>query len=428
MALSQDDKTKLRGILGDRLSLRLETLLNEVDEGTLSTTTLSISGSATIGDTLTVSAAIQGTALTLTAANLIMQGTTGNNNFALDENLADALSIHDGVADLMVFTTTTGARAIKAGNGTSDRVVARAVTRLAAGEFTSKALMALGDVEAAEAAGLTASGGFGLGFDCGGTSEGAPGINSSANNDVLAWLAFGGGDLHGNHNVTTIAGIYVPEFHGYSNVGARTCTNWAVIYIGGTFQVTDLTITNGPYAIFIDDGNCRFDGDVINYGDATTNKTTSVTTTSITEAIVCATGEYETRLTDNRADAWSIKVTSGNDLLVFQTTDSAEAVLIANNLASTPPANQTLTNGATITLPTGCVKVVDNGGAVTGIILAAGVVDGQILHLVNAAAATATFDATPATSRVAIAVSVLGANAAWTLVWDSGTSLWYRTS
>ena len=39
-------------------------------------------------------------------------GGTGTNDITVPTNLADALSIHDGVADLMVFTTTTGTPAI----------------------------------------------------------------------------------------------------------------------------------------------------------------------------------------------------------------------------------------------------------------------------------------------------------------------------
>lgn len=160
---------------------------------------------------------------------------------------------------------------------------------------------------------------------------------------------------------------------------------------------------------------------------ATAGFTFAVTDTLAALGVTGATGEAEFRIPDNLADAFSIRILSGNDMLVFQTTNNAEAVLIANNLASTPPANQTLTNDATITLPTGCVKVVDNGGAVTGIILTAGVVDGQILHIVNAAAATVTFAAS-GTSNVADGTSaVIAANRAISLIWDSGTSLWYRT-
>lgn len=163
-------------------------------------------------------------------------------------------------------------------------------------------------------------------------------------------------------------------------------------------------------------------------GDGTTKWIWTATATSLTETVTSATGEYETQLSDNLADAWSIRIgSSGNDFLVFKSTNSAEAVLIANTLASTPPANQTITNDATITLPTGCNKIVDNAGNVTGIILTAGTNDGQILNLINAGSGSVTF-ATAATSNVADGTSaVIATLRAVTLVWDSGAARWFRT-
>lgn len=154
--------------------------------------------------------------------------------------------------------------------------------------------------------------------------------------------------------------------------------------------------------------------------------TAASTPSTLTEAIVSGTGEYSTSLTANLADAWSIK-DGTNDLLEFKTTTNALGVRVAAALVSTPPANQTLTNSATITLPVGINKVVDNGGAVTGIIMTAGLYDGQIVNVINAAAASVTF-ATAGTSNVADGTSaVIAANRAVTLIYDSGTSLWYRT-
>jgi len=47
----------------------------------------------------------------------------------------------------------------------------------------------------------------------------------------------------------------------------------------------------------------------------------------LTETITCATGKYEKNLTDNLADAYTIKVNSGADLLTFTTTTGATAVV-----------------------------------------------------------------------------------------------------
>jgi hypothetical protein len=150
---------------------------------------------------------------------------------------------------------------------------------------------------------------------------------------------------------------------------------------------------------------------------------------SLVESITSTTGAYATSLTANLADAWSITDGAGSpsDLLSFTTTTSALSVNVSAALVSTPPANQTLTNSATITLPVGINKVVDNGGAVTGIIMTAGLYDGQIVNVINAAAASVTF-ATAGTSHVADGTSaVIAANHAITLIYDTGSSLWYRT-
>lgn len=162
------------------------------------------------------------------------------------------------------------------------------------------------------------------------------------------------------------------------------------------------------------------------YGDSGTYMTLLCDATSVVMTFAGATGECELRITPNKADALSITDQLA-DYLVFTTTTNALAVKVPVALVSTPPVNQTLTNSATITLPVGINKVVDNGGAVTGIIMTAGLYDGQIVNIINAAAASVTF-AVSGTSNVADGTSaVIAANRAVTMIYDSGTSLWYRT-
>lgn len=149
---------------------------------------------------------------------------------------------------------------------------------------------------------------------------------------------------------------------------------------------------------------------------------------SITETITCATGKYETNLTDNLASAYAVKINSGNTFYTLVSTNSAETFRIDNTFSSVPPANQDLdSNGQTITLPTGINKVVTSNGALTGIIMTAGTVDGQIVNLINASTGTIAFD-TAATSNVADgATTTVAANRAVTMIWDSGSSRWYKT-
>lgn len=103
---------------------------------------------------------------------------------------------------------------------------------------------------------------------------------------------------------------------------------------------------------------------------------------------------------------------------------------LAAPVKSPVAAVQNLATGNTITLPTaGTTKRLSaSGGAVTGIILAAGVADGQILILFNIEASNTITFAAAGTSNVADGASaVIGALRALVLVWDATSSRWYRT-
>lgn len=95
---------------------------------------------------------------------------------------------------------------------------------------------------------------------------------------------------------------------------------------------------------------------------------------------------------------------------------------------STPALVQALTGSAqTIFTAYATLTRVTPTGSFTGEILAAGQYSNQRVTVVNASAFTVTFAAS-ATSHVADGVAdVIAANTAATYVWDTGTSLWYRT-
>ncbi len=84
-----------------------------------------------------------------------------------------------------------------------------------------------------------------------------------------------------------------------------------------------------------------------------------------------------------------------------------------------------LATGNTIT-PTGNAVIFTTGGAVTGVIMAAGSVDGQEFTILNNSANSITFAAV-GTSRVADGASaVIAANTRMTLVWSAAASLWFH--
>lgn len=232
------------------------------------------------------------------------------------------------------------------------------------------------------------------------------------------------GDLFVNI-CTTLDTVGGDETAVFASVSSNEGTSDFELLSDGTTSTLTLTGVDATTCTTIITGGATSAGFTV-YGDSATYISLLCDATTVAFTFAGATGECELRITPNRADALSITDQLA-DYLVFSTTTSALAVRVAVALVSTPPANQTLTNSATITLPVGINKVVDNGGAVTGIIMTAGLYDGQIVNIINAAAASVTF-ATAGTSNVADGTSaVIAANRAVTLIYDSGSSLWYRT-
>jgi triosephosphate isomerase len=100
-----------------------------------------------------------------------------------------------------------------------------------------------------------------------------------------------------------------------------------------------------------------------------------------------------------------------------------------SSISFQPASAQNLTeDGQTITLPAQqASQLLTTTGAYTGIVLAEGVADGQLLILINASANSITFAAS-GTSYVADGAScVIAANTAMLFQWSLTNSLWYHT-
>jgi hypothetical protein len=86
-----------------------------------------------------------------------------------------------------------------------------------------------------------------------------------------------------------------------------------------------------------------------------------------------------------------------------------------------------ITNGSTIATAAKGSSRVNPAGAVTGIILESGTQASQVVVVLNESANSVTF-AAAGTSHVADGTSsVIAAKRCAIFVWDSSTSLWYRT-
>jgi hypothetical protein len=110
------------------------------------------------------------------------------------------------------------------------------------------------------------------------------------------------------------------------------------------------------------------------------------------------------------------------------TTQTVNGRLVVGGTYSSPvTAAQALSSSGTITLPTaGKNQLVSNTGAVTGMILTVGRIDGDEVTIINISANTVTF-AVSGTSHVADGTSaIILANGKLSFVWSATQSLWYH--
>lgn len=96
--------------------------------------------------------------------------------------------------------------------------------------------------------------------------------------------------------------------------------------------------------------------------------------------------------------------------------------------ATTGATQQTVATGNTITITASTVlQKITTGGAVTGVILTAGTVDGQVVAIENNSANSVTFAAV-GTSNVADGTSaVIAANRTTIFIWDNNAAKWFHT-
>src|SRR6185312_6741920 len=118
------------------------------------------------------------------------------------------------------------------------------------------------------------------------------------------------------------------------------------------------------------------------------------------------------------------QVSTPNQIVLGTTADD---VLIPGGMVWSQAASPiVLASSGTLTYTGAAQVTVAPTGNVTGIILAAGTVAGQVLTVINESAFTVTFAAS-GTSHVADGTSdVIAATTARKFVWDGNTSLWYR--
>lgn len=90
----------------------------------------------------------------------------------------------------------------------------------------------------------------------------------------------------------------------------------------------------------------------------------------------------------------------------------------AQVIAASGTINWTNGNGAFTYIP------ISAASAVTGVIMQAGVIDGQLIYLVNTGSFSITFNTTPATSHIAAATYSVPATTTKLLIWNAGIARW----
>ena len=83
--------------------------------------------------------------------------------------------------------------------------------------------------------------------------------------------------------------IEAPQIDGVAGGLTETVTNGATVYINAAPSGSNITFTNGPYALWVDAGASRFDGDINITGDTTATGTV-VTSSTITSTATASLG------------------------------------------------------------------------------------------------------------------------------------------
>ena len=191
-----------------------------------------------------------------------------------------------------------------------------------------------------------------------GTGGGTSKILPETDDDTL-WLGNGTNSwdllIYGNATSTFIswdasADSLKLEDNVYLGFGSATAGVGTKGDINITWNGTKLLVAQVTANSAIDWGVDGAGIDQVWYGDtASTNMTWDqsadalIFTGAVDVQFTGTTGQSEIILTDNLADALSIKINGGNDLIVFKTTNSAEEVTVPNSFAAGSDATDRVT-------------------------------------------------------------------------------------
>ncbi|MBI4038313.1 tail fiber domain-containing protein, partial [Candidatus Daviesbacteria bacterium] len=134
-----------------------------------------------------------------------------------------------------------------------------------------------------------------------------------------------------------VAGVSIGQITVAQSGGAVTVDNAASLYIANApTNGASVTLTN-PYALWVDAGNVRFDGDIIGYDETTSANTNVITATAGGETVFNDASEDINFRIESDGDANMLHVDGGNNSIGFGRTGGA------TNFIALRPGNATRT-------------------------------------------------------------------------------------
>jgi len=201
-----------------------------------------------------------------------------------------------------------------------------------------------------------------------------------------------GGDTTGSvslgdqtDTLTNLNSLEIDQVTYNSTTNTRTVTNPAAIYVAGApVAGTNMTFTNGPYSIWVDAGNSRFDGDVTISGDttltagdivledneATFYRTDASNVTASTQSSGLIFGNASTRTWDTGAIAIQTEYRFRAPTYAFAAASTiTDAATLYVNTSPIAGANATITNSYALWVDLGTTRIdgaiLSNNGAQT---------------------------------------------------------------
>lgn len=216
--------------------------INDLADGAIDTTTVVTTGDITVGD------------------DINLEGATGTHDVVLKDNVADALSfvVAGGGNDLIVLDTRDSAERVLIGRVAGQKtLIGNASIGVSSDAPSTSHLLQIGGTGASVTA--LSDGHANLMWSNAGTIT----SGNFDNEELAVWMQVASTIQVQGATPTYACGLVIESPAIETVSGTPVITNVAGLYIDGAPTVAGgATVTNGPYAIHVNDGESRFDGGI----------------------------------------------------------------------------------------------------------------------------------------------------------------------